>query len=508
MSLQMFRLELLGLAGGARTVANRWFSVSPAACGGVKSKRKKQGMRMDNPHLPVRAEEKTSKTLALNNFDQYYSQYYGRRWNSMRLGLLSRPKYCAVVNNFGETEETVEKLENLGCVDVTKTFNQINKQRLAKVAQYEENISKSGLSDTQVELIDHDEQILKSSEYDDEDEETRSQFSLRSDKAMDRYIDPEEKVIGDMSSSMYDFVPTSSLKGMEDFVEETDYYNYYKTDARDSVPVQVWRTLNMPQHLRVFVFPRNVMDMFPPPRAGLSQNLNYYCMDGGSIFPVLALDLRPGQDVLDMCSAPGGKALMALQTLYPKTLVCNDVNGQRLGRVGSVMEQYCGVDSGVAEVRDTITFSRCDGAELLDYGAYDRVLCDVPCFSDRHSVSQDGDNLFAQNMTKHRLKLPEEQCALLKAGLMYLRPGGSLVYSTCTLSPVQNEGVVNMALKALWEETQIKFFVCDLSPSLKPFKFMCRIFGKKEGVNLGNLVVPNLSNNFGPTYFCKIDRKM
>jgi len=90
MSLQMFRLELLGLAGGARTVANRWFSVSPAACGGVKSKRKKQGMRMDNPHLPVRAEEKTSKTLALNNFDQYYSQYYGRRWNSMRLGLLSR----------------------------------------------------------------------------------------------------------------------------------------------------------------------------------------------------------------------------------------------------------------------------------------------------------------------------------------------------------------------------------------------------------------------------------
>lgn len=138
----MLRLEV-GLAGVGQTAAvRRWFSVSAAALGGVKSKRKKQNMRMDNPHLPVRAEEKTSRSLALNNFDQYYSQFYGRRWNSMRLGLLSRPKYCAVVNNFGDTEETVEKLENLGCVDVTKTFNQINNQRLEKIPKYEKDRNK------------------------------------------------------------------------------------------------------------------------------------------------------------------------------------------------------------------------------------------------------------------------------------------------------------------------------------------------------------------------------
>lgn len=44
---------------------------------------------------------------------------------------------------------------------------------------------------------------------------------------------------------------------------------------------------------------------------------DYYLLDGGSILPVLALDLKLGDNILDMCSAPGGKALTALQTLLP-----------------------------------------------------------------------------------------------------------------------------------------------------------------------------------------------
>ena len=110
-------------------------------------------------------------------------------------------------------------------------------------------------------------------------------------------------------------------------------------------------------------------------------------------------------------------------------------------------------------------------------------------------------------MIKNRLILPEEQCELLKAGLQYLKPGGVLVYSTCTLSPVQNEGVVNMALKAMAEETTLEFVVSDLTEAVKPLGFIGRIYGKHQGVPVGNLVVPNLCNNFGPTYFCRITRK-
>ena len=171
------------------------------------------------------------------------------------------------------------------------------------------------------------------------------------------------------------------------------------------------------------------------------------------------------------------------------------------------MEQYCGVGSGIGNVRNTVEFSKGHGAELLDYGVYDRVLCDVPCFSDRHAVSSDEHNVFALKMIKQRLNLPKEQCELLKAGLLYLKPGGSLVYSTCTLSPIQNEGVINMALKAIWEETTYQYYVNDLTEALQPFSFLCKIFGEKEGVKLGNMIVPHLSNNFGPIYFCKITRK-
>jgi 16S rRNA C967 or C1407 C5-methylase (RsmB/RsmF family) len=231
-------------------------------------------------------------------------------------------------------------------------------------------------------------------------------------------------------------------------------------------------------------------------------------MDAGSLLPVLALDLAPGHGVLDMCAGPGGKALLALQTLYPGSLVCNDINGDRLGRVGSVVEQFCGPGQGAGGVRDTISFSRKDARNLLDYGIYDRVLCDVPCFSDRHAVSSEENNIFSQKMLRNRLQLPAEQCGLLKAGLQYLKPGGSLVYSTCTLSPVQNEGVVNMALKSLWEETSLKFVVADLTPALRPFRWLYIILGPQEGIRLGNLIVPSLMNNFGPTYFCKITRKL
>ena len=166
----------------------------------------------------------------------------------------------------------------------------------------------------------------------DEEEDLIERLSLRSELAHGRYIDPEEKVIGNMSTSMYDFVPTTSLKGMEDFVEESDYYSYYKTGDKHQINTETFRSFNIPSHLRLFVFPRNVMDRFPQPRPGFSGNLNYHCIDAGAILNVLALDLMPDHVVLDMCAGAGNEALLALQTLYPKKLVCNDISLDKIRR--------------------------------------------------------------------------------------------------------------------------------------------------------------------------------
>ena len=114
--------------------------------------------------------------------------------------------------------------------------------------------------------------------------------------------------------------------------------------------------------------------------------------------------------------------------------------------------------------------------------------------------------MFAKSEIKHRLRMPEKQAALLRNGLLHLKPGGSLVYSTCTLSPVQNDGVVHRVLTQLWEETSLNFVVRQLDTAVKPFRFLCKIHGTKEGLRYGQMVVPFLPANFGPMYFCKIDR--
>lgn len=77
------------------------------------------------------------------------------------------------------------------------------------------------------------------------------------------------------------------------------------------------------------------------------------------------------------------------------------------------------------------------------------------------------------------------------------------MYSTCSLSPIQNDGVVHMALQQLWETTPLEFAVVDLSSALGPLEGTFRFFG---GSRYGCLALPHLPNNFGPLYVAKIER--
>jgi len=96
--------------------------------GGVKVKRRKQEMRVDNPHLPTVNRDNRPTVIAIQNLDQHYGEYYKKRWNSMRLALLSRPKFCVVVNNFAEKEEAVELLKAEGCINIGDKFRENQKK--------------------------------------------------------------------------------------------------------------------------------------------------------------------------------------------------------------------------------------------------------------------------------------------------------------------------------------------------------------------------------------------
>lgn len=197
--------------------------------------------------------------------------------------------------------------------------------------------------------------------------------------------------------------------------------------------------------------------------------LSHFAMNGSSIFPPLMLDVQPNEKVYDACSSPGGKALLLLQTLVPISIVCNDIDPVRINKVRTAFKQFL-VDYDCSWKNKRIFITTEDARNCSDYGVYDKVtacknvsvsfisqitkiLVDVPCTTDRDALKKfKKSNMFLPSRSKELLTLPELQTGILSTGIRLLKPGGSLVYSTCSLSPVQNDGVVHMAIcKAFME---------------------------------------------------------
>lgn len=228
-------------------------------------------------------------------------------------------------------------------------------------------------------------------------------------------------------------------------------------------------------------------------------------MDGASILPPLLLNVKPGERVLDACAAPGGKSLLMLQTLYPEQLVCNDVMESRVNRIRKVMKEYLFDFDERWLGQQRLILNQCDARNLDDYGSYDKILIDVPCTNDRHSLMENDNNIFKPTRVKERLRIPELQAGILANCMRLLKPGGSLMYSTCSLSPVQNDGVVHMALQKAFNDDGLTFIVKDLSYLTQLFSDIYR-FEYPKSLKYGQMVLPYLPANFGPMYFSKITR--
>ncbi|CAG2184850.1 NSUN4 [Mytilus edulis] len=151
---------------------------------------------------------------------------------------------------------------------------------------------------------------------------------------------------------------------------------------------------------------------------------------------------------------------------------------------------------------DKVTVNQDDGLTLNE-PSYEKVLVDVPCTNDRHSALEDDNNIFKPGRMKERLQIPALQKHLLLSGIMSCVPGGSVVYSTCSLSPGQNDGVIQATLEHLWKETNIDVNVIDLSYMQTLFK---DTFNFYPCCRFGQLVLPNLRANFGPMFICKLKR--
>ncbi len=165
-----------------------------------------------------------------------------------------------------------------------------------------------------------------------------------------------------------------------------------------------------------------------------------YVQGLSSMLPPLVLAPQPGELVLDMAAAPGGKTTqMAAQMRGEGRIVACDSSAVRFEKLKSLVRlQGC---------EPMCELVRKNAVDLVAKrkGAFDRVLLDAPCSSEGrfHTSSPSTWSGWSPQFVAQRAAL---QRRLLAAALELVRPGGEVVYSTCTFSPEENEEVLQSAL--------------------------------------------------------------
>ncbi len=214
-----------------------------------------------------------------------------------------------------------------------------------------------------------------------------------------------------------------------------------------------------------------------------------YVLDQASIRAAEALQVKPGEEVLDLCAAPGGKTLILAEALKGKgRLIANELSSPRRMRLKEVIQTHI-----PSEFQSIVTVTGYDGNQfgLKRAGAFDRVLLDAPCSSEQHLLEKDPDQKdWKESRTK---QLAQRQYSLLCSALLSLKPGGTLVYSTCSISPLENDGVVERLLTRKKEMAELDSDVSDLA-DLEKTQFGFQIF-------------PDQSNGIGPIFFARLRRK-
>lgn len=166
----------------------------------------------------------------------------------------------------------------------------------------------------------------------------------------------------------------------------------------------------------------------------------YYLQEASAMAPVTLLDPQPGERVCDLCAAPGGKSTQIAGRLGGEgLLLCNEINPKRAKILSRNVERL-----GIANALVTNEHP----ATLADRfpGFFDRVLIDAPC---------SGEGMFRKEeaaVTDWSVETVQmcaaRQREILHSGAQLVRPGGRLVYSTCTFAPEENEQTVAAFLEA------------------------------------------------------------
>ncbi len=165
----------------------------------------------------------------------------------------------------------------------------------------------------------------------------------------------------------------------------------------------------------------------------------YYIQEPSAMSPVEALQVKPGDRVLDLCAAPGGKSTQIAAALQGQgLLITNDLSAERTRALAKNME--------LAGVRNAIILNETPDRIAAKFeGFFDKILVDAPC---------SGEGMFRKDEDAARqwLNHSVERCSIMQRDILQtvarmLAPGGRIVYSTCTFAPEENERSIAVFLQ-------------------------------------------------------------
>lgn len=164
----------------------------------------------------------------------------------------------------------------------------------------------------------------------------------------------------------------------------------------------------------------------------------FYVQDPAARLAALAADIRPGMKVLDCCASPGGKSFAAAIAMEN----CGEIQSRDLHAHKTKL-----IENGAARLGITIlTAGQQDATELAPEweDAFDRVICDVPCSG--LGVIRKKPDIRYKDLSQIT-GLPAVQLRILQNQARHVKPGGAILYSTCTIVPEENAGVVEAFLR-------------------------------------------------------------
>lgn len=214
--------------------------------------------------------------------------------------------------------------------------------------------------------------------------------------------------------------------------------------------------------------------------------LQPYFLDKASLIPPQQLSPESGMKVLDLCAAPGGKSLVLAVMLNGKgVLHLNDLSSDRIRRLKLVLKDHLS-----EKLAAPIIITKSDGSQMgiRIKNSFDRILLDAPCSSERHVINSPR---HLADWTPGRIKnLAIRQFALVASAFDMLKPGGIMVYSTCSIHPDENDNVIAKLMKKR----------AGLVTLIKPE-------GEEgESTEHGRIILPDRCGGSGPIYWCKIQK--